>query len=121
MQNSKTNKTLFDKTPGVRDNGDLTISSIIIIVNPLPDEEVLSDTPIIKSEEQCVCCKPECYFVVPFVKNIPANKTKAFVFYASNVVVRRLLIQESSCKCRFCDRHDIFAKEEGRKLCGCCS
>ena len=51
MQNSKTNKTLFDRTREVRDNGDLTISSIVIIVNLLPVENVLSGMPIIKSEE----------------------------------------------------------------------
>lgn len=103
MKNSKTNKNLFDRKPGIRYNDDLNIGSIIIIVNLLPVKEVFSSIPMIKSEEQGIIYKLECYFSFLFDKNIDANKTKAFIFYASNIVVRRFLIQESNCKGCFCN------------------
>ena len=51
MQNNTTNKTLFDRTPEVRGDGDLTVGSIIIIINSLPAEDDISIMPNIKLEE----------------------------------------------------------------------
>ena len=57
---------LFDRTLGVRDKGDLTIGSIMIIVNALPVDDYISGIPVIKSEEQSIICKSECHFIVTF-------------------------------------------------------
>ena len=76
MQNSASNKTLFDRTPGVMCNGDLIIGSIVTIFNPFPIEDDLSGMPMIKSEEQAILCESKRHFAVPFDKNRQANETK---------------------------------------------
>ena len=48
-------------------------------------------------------------------------KQKLFLIHSSDIFVRRLVMQESSCEGKFCNRQNNAAKEEGRKPCGCCS
>ena len=43
------NKTFFDRFPSIRDNRNLTISSIISILNPLPIKDFLENIPMIKT------------------------------------------------------------------------
>ena len=65
VQNIKTNKRFY-RYPSIRDNGNLTIGSIITIPNPLPVEDYLGNIPMIQSNDQAILCNNLAHFNVPF-------------------------------------------------------
>ena len=73
-------RILFNRNLGVRDSSNLTIRSIIIILNLESINNYLSNIPIIKSNEQATLYYPIITkFSISFDRVLHKNKTKAFI------------------------------------------
>jgi hypothetical protein len=58
IMNSTSNKDLFEHNSNFRDNGVITIGTLMLIVNPDPVENFLNKIPIVTTKERAVVFKP---------------------------------------------------------------
>ena len=109
------NKSFFNRSPSVKDNNNLTISSIIAIPNPLPIEDYLRNIPMIKTNNQLILYQPSIYFTISFMDSLRVNEIKFFIQYRYSIIILCINIQETHYSGKFCDKQNILCKKSQKK------
>mmetsp|Transcript_22253 Transcript_22253/g.27288 ORF Transcript_22253/g.27288 Transcript_22253/m.27288 type:complete len:441 (+) Transcript_22253:151-1473(+) len=120
-QKMQKNNVFFDRTPNARDNGFVTIGTLIAIVNPEPIEDYMNGTPMIVSHEKAILLNPMIHKEIPMCSDLAANETKAFVITDSSIEITHVVFLDSKCSGKFCDRQNIEITHSKNRNCGCFS
>ena len=120
IQNSTTNKEIFDRNAVFRDNGVISIGTVLIIVNPDPIENYMNGIPAITTKERVIVAKPMNHPNIPLSNNLEGNDSKAFVYNEAKISLERVTFVDSKCSGNFCDRQRV-SEVQHRSKCGCFS
>ena len=120
MQNATTNTELFNRNTNFRDNGIITIGTILMIVNPNPVERFMQNIPMLTTNERAIAIQPINHPTALMNNDLDGNDCKAFVINNALLNCTRLVFTDSKCSGLFCDRQRVLEICE-RSGCGCFS
>ena len=120
METRNQNKNLWNKNVNHRDNGALSIGSIIRLPCPIPiDACMRCDIPLVISHQPATLMKtPRALENTRMMNEIEANTSLAFLYNNSQVAVNYAAAFKTTCSGNFCDRQRI-SDWNGIKGCGC--
>ena len=120
MEARNQNKNLWNKNVNQRDNGAITVGSIIRIPCPMPVESYMrGDIPLIVSHQPSILLKfPRSLRSIPMNHEIEGNTSLAFVYNDARVNLHFTAAVKTTCSGNLCDRQRI-SDWNGIKGCGC--
>ena len=120
METRNQNKNLWNKNVNHRDNGAISIGSIIRLPCPMPiDAYVRCDIPLVICHQLAMLMKtPRALENNRMMNEIEANTSLAFLYNNSQVAVNYAAAFKTTCSGNFCDRQRI-SDWNGIKGCGC--
>lgn len=120
MEARNQNKNLWNKNVNYRDNGAISVGSIIRLPCPMPiDSYMRCDIPLIVSHQPAILLKfPRIIRPIPLNNEIEANTSLAFVYNGAKVKVNFTAPVKTTCSGNLCDRQRI-SDWNGLKGCGC--
>ena len=120
MEARNQNKNLWNKNINHRDNGAISVGSIIRIPCPMPIESYMrGDIPLIVSHQPAILLKfPRTVQAIPMVQESEANSSMSFVYNNARVDLHYTAAVKTTCYGNLCDRQRI-SDWNGIKGCGC--
>ena len=120
MEARNQNKNLWSKNVNQRDNGAISVGSIIRIPCPMPVENYMrGDIPLIVSHQPAILLKfPRIMRPIAMNQEIEANTSLAFVYNEARVDLHFTAVVKTTCTGNLCDRQRI-SDWNGVKGCGC--
>ena len=123
MESKNSNNNLWKRNPAYRDNGVITIGTIVTLLSPAPIRSMMAnDIPMLESRFPVIVMKdPEEFDIIRVNEGIPENESKAFVLSNCEISVISSIPEETRCSGLFCDKqrvHEIMERSQG---CGCYS
>lgn len=117
LQNKSSNKDIWNRSLEFRDNGTLTIGSLIRIPNPSPIEKFMQNVPLISTIERVACLKLIGYFnQIPINNALDGNAAMAFCYNGRDLRFNRFGVIATICTGLHCDGQRMT---ENRLSCGC--
>ena len=111
---------LWAKNASVRDDGTLTIGSVVAVHNPKPITKLLAnDVPILEYNLSLILMKQRVMKAIPIDTNVPENSAQGFIENGCKVEVKSVEVLESVCNGHFCDRQRCVELQKIDKPCGC--
>ena len=120
IMNSTSNTHLFERNTNFRDNGIISIGTLLLIVNPDPVENFLNGIPILSTMERAVVLNPRTLTQVPLSNNIEGNESRGFIYNNAEITLEKTSFIETKCSGLFCDRQRID-EVKSCCMCGCFS
>ena len=123
IESKHQNKRLWMRNPVFRDSGDITIGSVILILNPPPIKLFLGgEIPILETRGGCVLMECPSYQPTVIINyRIEENITRSFVSTDVGIELKAMFAEESKCSVFFCDRQRCIELVRNSKACGCYS
>ena len=120
MEARNQNKNLWNKNVNHRDNGSISIGSIIRLPCPMPINTYMRcDIPLIVSYQPAILLKfPSTIRSIPMNIEIESNTSSAFVYNSTDIEINFTTAVKTSCSGNLCDRQRI-SDWNGIKGCGC--
>jgi hypothetical protein len=120
MEARNQNSNLWNKNVNHRDNGAISIGSIIRFSCPLPIESYMRcDIPIMTSHVPAILLKsPKRISTIPINNEIEANTSLGFVYNHTHLTINYSAPIKTSCSGKLCDRQRV-CDWLGIKGCGC--
>ena len=120
MEARNLNSTLWNRNVNHRDNGSITVGSIIRVPCPLPiDSWMRGDIPLIVSHFPVFLLKfPSHINTIQMNSEIGGNTSLAFVYNGVDLRVSYTSVIKTSCTGSFCDKQRI-GDWLGSRGCGC--
>ena len=116
IMNSTTNTHLFERNTNFRDNGTISIGTLLMIVNPDPVENFMNGIPILSTKERAVVLNSRTFTQVPLSNNIEGNESRGFIYNNAEITLEKTSFIETKCSGLFCDRQRI---DEVKVCCMC--
>lgn len=115
------NTNLWLNNVELRDNGIVTVGTILRIVSPLPVTSYLrGDIPILQSNQPAIVLeKPITYLEVPPYLNLQGESSRAFVLNHSTLSCNAYSCEKTKCGGSFCDRQRMNEWNNPLGICGC--
>ena len=120
IMNSTNNTHLFERNTNFRDNGVISIGTLMLIVNPDPVENFLKGVPIITTKERAVVLQPMQLPEIPLKNSLDGNDSRGFAYNNAEITLEKTSFVESKCSGSFCDRQRID-EIKMCSMCGCFS
>ena len=120
METKTTNISLFDKNINYRDNGVITVGTIMRILAPQPITSCINDIPLM--ETHCPLIVMKRPFTFPETKidyQIQGNQAMAFIRNGVTIKIKGIVPVESTCSGLFCDKQRVHEWSNQGKGCGC--
>ena len=123
METSDKNKDLWMRNLTLRNDGAITIRTVICIISPEPITRLMADDiPMLETRLRVIVMKrPKELFQVPIDKGIASNFSRAFVYRNCQVTVRSSTVEETKCAGLFCDKQRIREVLQAKNGCRCYS
>jgi hypothetical protein len=123
METSDKNKDLWMRNPTLRDDGAITIGTVIRIISPEPVTRLMAgDIPMLETRLPVIVMKrPRELFQVVIDKGISSNSSRAFVYKNCQISIRSSTVEETKCAGLFCDKQRIREVLQSKNGCGCYS
>lgn len=123
MESRNSNNNLWKRNPAYRDNGVITVGTIVRILSPAPIRNMMAnDIPMLETRFPAIVMKhPMEFNNIRVNEGIPGNESKAFVFNGCDISIISSTPEETRCSGLFCDKqrvHEIMERTQG---CGCYS
>ena len=117
------NDKLWARYPLLRDNGVLTIGTYIGVINPMPiNQWFCNEIPIIECRGGCfVMNPPGSVTSINIDMGVTKNTTRAFVLNNVSVDLSSMVVHNTKCSGRFCDRQRAVEVGHRNRACGCYS
>ena len=122
MEAKNMNQNLFQNALQYRDNGAITVGSIIRYPSPHPITTYMrNDIPMLNSNTSSVVLKiPRAFYPIPMRRIIEADNTSAFVVNGTRLNVYTTTPIATSCRGKLCDKQRVSDWNMNRnKGCGC--
>ena len=118
-RNQKTNLWLHNVE--LRDNGVISIGTILRIVSPLPVSSYLrGDIPILESHQPAIVLhQPSRYLEVLPHENLQGETSRAFVLNRAQLSCNAYSCEKTKCGGSFCDRQRLNEWNNPLGTCGC--
>jgi hypothetical protein len=123
MEARNANTCLWERNVELRDNGTITIGTIVRVLAPLPIKKLMSgDLPMLETPYPVVVMLYPSRGLPPVVINpeIQGNNHLAFSLEACHLRINRTSPEETTCGGLFCDKQRI-SDWNGQMGCGCYS
>jgi hypothetical protein len=123
METPDKNRDLWMRNPTLRDDGAITIGTVIRIISPEPITRLMADDiPMLETRLPVIVMKrPRELFQVPIDTGIASNSSRAFVYRNCQVTVKSSTVEETKCAGLFCDKQRIREVLKSKNGCGCYS
>ena len=123
METSDKNKDLWMRNPTLRDDGAITIGTVIRIISPEPVTRLMADDiPMLETRLPVIVMKrPRELFQVVIDKGITSNSSRAFVYKNCQLSIKSSTVEETKCAGLFCDKQRIREVLQSKNGCGCYS
>lgn len=123
MESKNSNKNLWKRFPGYRDDGTISIGSIFRILSPEPIKNMMANQIcMIETRMPAIVMRHTREMIdFPVRESIPGNESKAFVLNDCQLRVCSSMPEDTRCSGLFCDKqriHEIMDRNQG---CGCYS
>ena len=120
MESRNTNTCLWERNVEFRDNGIISVGSIIRIIAPRPIQSKMNgDIPMVQTPWPVIAMKlPLSFPVVHVDKGILGNCSKAFVYNGVQITVIKTEPESTTCSGLFCDKQRLHDWVDARG-CGC--
>ena len=121
METRNVNNSLWDRNVELKDNGTITIGTVVRVLAPLPIQNLMSgDIPMIETTFPIIVMKhPQGGFdSIPINYQVQGNNHLAFVLNNARLRVLRTSPQETTCAGLLCDKQRIHDWLSVRG-CGC--
>ena len=116
------NVNLWQKNENHRDDGDITIGTCVVILDPEPITDYLAmDMPLLVSPGSCLVMKWKRPYTLSIDPGIPNGITKGFVLRHCKIEVTKTTALSSQCSGMFCDKQNVIEAIKSRRGCGCYS
>ena len=121
VESHSTNNSLWKRNPQLRDDGVITIGTIIRVLAPLPIKNLMAnDVPMLETRFPVVVMMHPRELVPKIVnEGLGGNESRAFVMNNCTVDIASSVPEETRCSGLLCDKqgiHEITARNQG---CGC--
>ena len=123
IESRNQNERLWMRNPLHRDNGDISVGSVILVLSPPPIKLFLgAEIPILETRGGCILMKtPSVQMEMSINYRIDNNITRSFTLNNVKVELKALFAEESRCSGAFCDRQRCIDLVRTGKACGCYS
>ena len=123
MESRNTNNKLWSRNPQLRDDGEITIGSIIRFISPLPIKTLMAqDIPMLETRFPVVVMKnPIIMREYGINMGMTGNKSQSFVLNHCTLDVISSTPEETKCSGLFCDKQRIHEIANNNQGCGCYS
>ena len=123
MESKNSNKNLWKRFPGYRDDGTITIGTMIRILSPEPIKNMMANQIcMIETRMPAIIMKhPREMIAFPVRESIPGNESKAFVLNDCQLRICSTMPEDTRCSGLFCDKQRIHEIMERNQGCGCYS
>ena len=122
MEARNMNQNLFQNALQYRDNGAITVGSVLRYASPYPITTYMrNNIPMLNSNTSVVVLKtPRSFLPIPMMGVIEANKTEAFVITRAQLDVFTTTPVSTSCRGKLCDKQRVNDWNNTKtKGCGC--
>ena len=111
---------LWVKNANIRDNGILSIGSLIAIFCPKPITKLLAnEVPIVETNMSALVLKRTIFANIDIDHAVPENTTRGFIMNNCRVEVETVDVIETKCCGHFCDKQRSAELMRAGKPCGC--
>ena len=120
IQSTAQHGNLWNFNRSIRDNGDITIGTILCVLNPRPIERYMAgQIPIIETDHPVVTLQSENLRTINMRENLPSNETIGFCVKNVPLSLLTLACIPGRCSGYFCDRQRVKELVTLKKGCGC--
>ena len=122
MEARNMNQNLFQNVLQYRDNGAITVGSVLRYASPQPITTYMrNDIPMLNSNTSAVVLRaPRSFLPIPTRGIIEANKTEAFVINRAQLDVFTTTPVSTTCRGKLCDKQRVSDWNDIKnKGCGC--
>ena len=121
MEGRNKNTNLWRKNVELRDNGIITIGTILRITAPLPiDSYMRGDIPLIQTHYPAIVLhKPSTFPQLIPHDNLEGESSRAFVLNGAILSCRAFSCEKTKCGGSFCDRQRVTEWNTTTGSCGC--
>ena len=115
------NTNLWLNNVELRDNGVITVGTIMRIISPLPVSSYLrGDIPLIETQHPAIVLKnPRTYLEVLPLENLQGESSRAFVLNGAILSCSAYSCERTKCGGSFCDRQRLNEWNTPLGTCGC--
>ena len=115
------NDKIWNRYPQLRDNGVVSVGSVISVFNPKPITTWFrNDIPILEVRFGCIVMKTNGALMNIFIDNsITGHTTRSFVMNSVSVSILSVYPQTTSCSGHLCDKQRCVEIGRGNRTCGC--
>ena len=105
----------------MRDNGTVTVGTVLRIVSPLPVTSYLrGDIPLVQSNQPAIVLKnPSRYLEVLPHQNLQGESSRAFILNGAELSCQAFSCEKTKCGGSFCDRQRLNEWNNALGTCGC--
>ena len=123
LESKTTNYKLWSANPTWRDDGTISIGTIIRLMSPNPIQTLMAnDIPMIETRSPVhVMYLPNHMPEVNIQENIGANTSRAFSMNGVMINIHSTFCENTKCSGLFCDRQRTNEIKERNQACGCYS
>ena len=123
METSEKNKDLWMRNPTLRDDGAITIGTVIRIISPEPVTRLMADDiPMLETRLPVIVMKrPREFFAISIDRGIASNASRAFVYNHCQIRIQSSTTEETKCAGLFCDKQRVREVLQSKNGCGCYS
>lgn len=123
MEAKNTNEKLWKRNVCHRDDGTISIGTIIRVMHPLPIEKILPDgIPCLTTRFPAIVMKPPPIFPEAHIDmSVTGGRSMAFALTNCEVEVLSTVPEETGCSGHFCDKQRIHEIVQYGQGCGCYS
>ena len=111
---------LWNKVSNMRDDGFVSVGSVLAIPCPLPITKLLgNDVPLLETNASCIVMKTRCYETIDIDPSLPDKTTRGFILNNAFVEVDSIDVISTRCHGHFCDKQKSAELMRRDKPCGC--
>ena len=111
---------LWSKNANYRDDGTITVGSVLAIISPKPITKLLAnEVPILETNFSSLLMKRKTLHPIPIDTSIPEMTTKGFILNGTYIRVDAVEALQTKCHGHFCDRQRCAELIRADKSCGC--
>ena len=121
MEGTNKNSNLWRNNVELRDNGIITMGTILRITAPLPVESYMrGDIPLIQSHHPAIVLHSPSSFLefIPH-ENLEGESSRAFVLNGAQLICKAFSCEKTKCGGSFCDRQRLIEWNTVTGSCGC--
>jgi hypothetical protein len=121
MESSSKNKRLWGKNVSLRDDGTITVGTILRAMNPLPIEQLMPNGgAILETRFTSIIMKhPRVLPEAPINFGLAGNSSNSFILNRCSLTINSTTPKETNCSGLFCDKQRVRELMDRNQACGC--